>query len=64
MDVGFVEGDEEEGEDLVDFDEEDLRFLVVFCSKLSALCSMNWLIGRLVRSDRTSTFNLQQDSRR
>jgi hypothetical protein len=32
MDVGFVEpgGDEEEGEDLVDFYEEDLGFLVVF----------------------------------
>jgi hypothetical protein len=29
--VGFVEGDEEEGEDLMDIDEEDAGFLVEFC---------------------------------
>jgi hypothetical protein len=31
-DVGLVEGDEEEGEDLVDFDEQDGRLLVEFYS--------------------------------
>jgi len=30
VDIGFVEGDEEEGEELVDFDKEDLGLLVVF----------------------------------
>ncbi len=30
-DIGFVEGDEEEGEDLVDFNEEYLRLLIEFC---------------------------------
>jgi hypothetical protein len=30
MDIGFVKWDEEEGEDLVDFDKEDSRFLVEF----------------------------------
>lgn len=29
VDVGFVEGNKEEGEDLVDFDEEDLSFSVI-----------------------------------
>jgi hypothetical protein len=30
VDIGFVKWDEEEGEGLVNFDEEDLRFLVEF----------------------------------
>ena len=30
VDIGFVEGDEEEGEDLLDFDEKNLGLLVVF----------------------------------
>lgn len=30
-DVGFVEGDEEKGEYLMDIDEEDRGFLVEFC---------------------------------
>jgi hypothetical protein len=29
VDVGFVKGDEEEGEDLADFDEEDLGLSVI-----------------------------------
>ena len=38
VDIGLVEGDEEEGKDLVDLDEEDLRFLIKFCAWL-VLCS-------------------------
>jgi hypothetical protein len=30
VNIGFVERDKEEGEDLVDFDEDDLGLLVVF----------------------------------
>lgn len=29
-DIGFVEGEEEEGEDLADFDEQDGRLLIEF----------------------------------
>lgn len=29
-DIGFVEGNKEEGEDLANFDEEDLRLLIIF----------------------------------
>ena len=35
VDVRFVERNEPEGEDLVDFDEEDFRFLVEFCEFLA-----------------------------
>ncbi len=33
VDIGFVEGDEEEGEDLVDLNEENLGFLIEFCRR-------------------------------
>ena len=35
VDVGGVEGEEEEREELVDLREEDLLFLVIFCSVLA-----------------------------
>jgi hypothetical protein len=35
MDIRFVNRNEPEGEDLVDFDEEDLSFLVEFCEVLA-----------------------------
>jgi hypothetical protein len=34
VDSGFVEGNEEEGEDLVDFDEKNLGLLVVFWMRM------------------------------
>ena len=37
VDIGFVEGDEEEGEDLLDVDEENLGLLVVFCMRMCQL---------------------------
>jgi hypothetical protein len=39
--VGFVEGDEEEGEDLMDIDEEDGGLLIEFCK---------WIVRGLVGS--------------
>lgn len=33
VNIGFVERNEEEGEDLMDFDEEYLGLLVEFCMK-------------------------------
>jgi hypothetical protein len=35
VDVGLVEWDEEQGEDLMYFDEEDLRLLIEFCPENS-----------------------------
>ena len=34
VDVGFIEGNEEYGEDLVDFDKEEVGFLIEFCGWL------------------------------
>lgn len=41
-DIGLVEGDKEEGENLVDFDEEDPGFLVEFWTKMQSVKLFEW----------------------
>jgi hypothetical protein len=62
VDIGFVKWDEEEGEDLVDFDEEDLRLLVEFYIlriSIAAGGDRGKGLGR-----HTIAFNIEIDARR
>jgi hypothetical protein len=62
MDIGFVKWNEEEREDLVDFDEEDLRFLIefyIFYALIVADGNVEKGLGR-----HTITFDIKIDARR
>lgn len=59
-DIGLVEWNEEEGEDLSNFNEEDGRFLIEFC-----ICKISLSGPRTVEGkEPTIAFHIENDSRR